>query len=78
MSDKVEGAKITIFNDGPVEVYGPFTVVDEDGKVVAVVEEGEPVYFCRCGASKDKPFCDGTHDDIGFKGPLKARSPKQA
>ena len=59
--------KITVFNDGPIEVAGPLTVLNEDGAVVAKYEEGEMIYFCRCGQSKDKPFCDGSHDDCKFK-----------
>ena len=62
---------ITIFHDGPYEVVGPFTLQDEDGNLLEV-EAGEPVYLCRCGNSHTKPFCDGTHDDIGFQGAIKA------
>ncbi|MFZ4564018.1 MAG: CDGSH iron-sulfur domain-containing protein, partial [Bacteroidales bacterium] len=29
--------------------------------------ENEVVALCRCGGSKKKPFCDGTHQTIGFK-----------
>ena len=29
--------------------------------------EKESVGLCRCGASKDKPLCDGTHREIGFE-----------
>ncbi len=49
--------------------YGPYTVVDlevygKDGKKI----EGPRVFsLCRCGESKNKPFCDGTHHDTGFK-----------
>jgi 3-phenylpropionate/trans-cinnamate dioxygenase ferredoxin subunit len=63
--------KITIFEDGPYEVVGPITVEDEFGNRIEV-EAGEPVYFCRCGGSTTKPFCDGTHDKIGFQGAMQA------
>ena len=66
MPDDVE---ISIWDDGPYEVNGPFTIKCEDGSLV-VVEPGEPCFLCRCGGSKTKPFCDGTHDDIGFRGPV--------
>lgn len=64
--------KVTIFDDGPIEVYGPLTILDENGKVVATVAAGEPAYLCRCGGSTEKPFCDGTHSQIGFKGAMQA------
>jgi CDGSH-type Zn-finger protein len=36
-----------------------------DGKVI---ERTGDVYLCRCGHSKTKPFCDGSHATSGFKG----------
>ena len=49
--------------------YGPYTIVDIDnltdakGNAFATA----PVFsLCRCGQSKNKPFCDGTHLDIDF------------
>ena len=67
-----DNRKMMIFDDGPIEVNGPLTLVDENGKTIAKVDNGETVYLCRCGASVDKPFCDGTHSKIGFQGAMKA------
>ena len=61
-----------IFDDGPIEVNGPLTLVDENGKTIANVEDGETVYLCRCGGTTDRPFCDGTHSKIGFQGAMQA------
>jgi CDGSH-type Zn-finger protein len=52
--------------DGPYEVAGGAKILDYTGK--EYVESAiDPLYLCRCGASKNKPFCDGSHEDIGFK-----------
>jgi CDGSH-type Zn-finger protein len=43
------------------------------GPVVLKGDKGEPITtmavmsLCRCGGSKSKPFCDGTHSRIGFQ-----------
>ena len=63
--------KITIFDDGPLEVTGPITLTNENGKSIEV-EPGEPCYLCRCGGSTTKPFCDGSHSKIGFQGAMQA------
>lgn len=51
--------------DGPLLVSGGVRVVDAGGNVLY---EGEKVALCRCGGSGNKPFCDGTHEKIGFCG----------
>jgi uncharacterized Fe-S cluster protein YjdI len=48
--------------DGPLLVRGPIRVIGADG----TVQELEKAAFCRCGQSKNKPFCDGTHKEVGF------------
>jgi CDGSH-type Zn-finger protein len=60
---------ITAAENGPYEIAGPFSMCDHDGRVVEV-PEGEAARLCRCGASGDKPFCDGSEDRIGFDGTL--------
>lgn len=63
--------KITLFDNGPIEVVGPVTLCNENGEAIpSDFGPEEPFYLCRCGQSKDKPFCDGTHDDCGFASKL--------
>ncbi len=62
----VKITKITTIKDGPYQVDGPITVEDAGGQAKEV-PAGESVWLCRCGASKTKPFCDGTHKTNGFK-----------
>jgi uncharacterized Fe-S cluster protein YjdI/CDGSH-type Zn-finger protein len=49
---------------GPLFVRGPVRVVDADGHVI---REGSRLALCRCGASENTPFCDGSHRRIGFQ-----------
>ena len=58
--------KITVNRNGPYIVQGEVTVTDHKGNEVKV--EGDQLELCRCGASQNKPFCDGSHKDIEFKG----------
>jgi CDGSH-type Zn-finger protein len=57
--------KITVKPNGPYRVEGPITLINVDGNEIDLT--GKPaVSLCRCGASTNKPFCDGTHSKIGF------------
>ena len=58
--------------NGPYETVGPLTIVDPIGQEVHV-PDGKRVWLCRCGGSSDKPFCDGTHEKIGFSADAAAR-----
>lgn len=57
--------EFNIMTNGPMLVSGPFIVKGADGKII---KEGDKVALCRCGASANKPFCDGQHKHIGFEG----------
>ena len=60
----MENVKITIAKDGPYLVDGEVEIVDASGNTI----KKDNCALCRCGASKDKPFCDGSHNVAGFKG----------
>lgn len=55
---------VVVSKNGPYEVSGGIGLVD-----TATGQIGTTARYtlCRCGGSKNKPFCDGTHWDIGFK-----------
>lgn len=62
MSD--EKPAIDVASDGPYLVHGVETLVGSKGPI----ETKANYALCRCGGSANKPFCDGTHKKIGFKG----------
>jgi uncharacterized Fe-S cluster protein YjdI len=51
--------------NGPLLVSGGVRILDAEG---TVLYEGEKAALCRCGGSGNKPFCDGTHEKLGFRG----------
>ncbi|MGR3661693.1 MAG: CDGSH iron-sulfur domain-containing protein [Paracoccaceae bacterium] len=55
--------KISMREDGPLVVTAPPKIRNSDG---AEVPTKEVSALCRCGASKNKPFCDGSHRGAGF------------
>jgi CDGSH-type Zn-finger protein len=63
----MEDARITPYEDGPLLVRGPFTLIDQEGNDIEVTRR--TVALCRCGRSRIKPFCDGMHKLSGFKAP---------
>jgi len=56
--------EIKPIKDGPLMVVGNLEVVAGSGRRIAT---GQRHVMCRCGASKNKPFCDGSHKEIGFE-----------
>jgi CDGSH-type Zn-finger protein/uncharacterized Fe-S cluster protein YjdI len=56
--------KIKPIPDGPLVVNGNLSIRAASGRLAW---EGDQTALCRCGGSKNKPFCDGTHRTIGFK-----------
>ena len=59
--------KITVMKDGPLRVEGDVDLEDHEGNPIDT--RGKKAFsLCRCGGSKKKPFCDGTHTHIGFAG----------
>jgi CDGSH-type Zn-finger protein len=62
-----EIATITPYPDGPYLVRGPFRVLDQDGNEISLSRR--TIALCRCGMSRMRPFCDGTHRLSGFRAP---------
>ena len=59
-------ATITLRQNGPLLVEGDdVTLVDWNGVAYPIAKR--PFALCRCGASTNKPFCDGTHKTNGFQ-----------
>lgn len=63
--DNMADVTIRALKNGPLEVTGGAKVTDQ--KRNEYQGQGDPVYLCRCGQSANKPFCDGTHQKVGFK-----------
>jgi len=54
---------VTPTRNGPLEVHGNLEVVSGTGRTLARLSK---TWLCRCGGSKKKPYCDGSHRAIGF------------
>lgn len=52
--------KITVNNNGSLRIEGDFEMLDKSGNLYDLGGR-EIVSLCRCGHSKNKPFCDGSH-----------------
>jgi CDGSH-type Zn-finger protein len=58
---------ITPYRNGPYLLRGAFSLRDQDG--VEIANARRVVALCRCGKSRTRPFCDGTHRLIDFTAP---------
>ena len=55
---------IEVTPNGPLMVYGNISIKDKNGNET---QKHKVTAFCRCGASANKPYCDGSHVKIEFK-----------
>ncbi|MEP7071392.1 MAG: CDGSH iron-sulfur domain-containing protein [Verrucomicrobiota bacterium] len=60
---------INVVKNGPLILNGPVELRDSDGKTIPTEKR---IALCRCGASTDKPFCDGAHSKVGFAAAARA------
>jgi CDGSH-type Zn-finger protein len=67
---------ITPYRDGPLLVRGPFRLEDMHGQEISVARE--TVALCRCGKSRIRPFCDGSHKVVRFRAPSEAERGRDA
>jgi CDGSH-type Zn-finger protein len=58
--------RIVVTCNGGLRVEGDFELVDPEGRPIAL-RGRTSLALCRCGASRQKPFCDGTHNTVNFR-----------
>lgn len=64
--------KIAVRNNGPLRIEGDMTILDADGNAFGLAGR-TVISLCRCGHSENKPFCDGSHNRVGFQSTCPAR-----
>ena len=57
--------KVQVMPNGPLLVHGALEVAGTDG---TTENKSKTTAFCRCGASQNKHYCDGTHNSVNFIG----------
>jgi CDGSH-type Zn-finger protein len=57
---------VRALKNGPLMVRGACRLVDSAGRAIER-DGGGTVLLCRCGNSSMKPFCDGSHKEVGFR-----------
>ena len=56
---------VEVSANGPLLIYGNITIKDAEGNET---KKHKVTALCRCGASGNKPYCDGSHKKINFTG----------
>ena len=56
---------VEVMKNGPLLIYGTLHITNSDGSKEI---KNKTTAFCRCGVSANKPYCDGQHKKIEFKG----------
>lgn len=63
-------AHIKLMDNGPLLVNGGVELLDAEGNNF---DAKDSYALCRCGASKNKPFCDGSHSEVNFTDATRAK-----
>jgi len=61
---------VKVKHRGPLVIEGDFKIVDPAGHELCPAD-ARRVALCRCGASRTRPLCDGSHHRIGFEAEAK-------
>jgi CDGSH-type Zn-finger protein len=64
--------KVIVRNNGPLRLEGDILIQDQEGRTFGLAGR-TVVSLCRCGHSANKPFCDGSHNRMGFASECPAR-----
>ncbi|HEV8484103.1 MAG TPA: CDGSH iron-sulfur domain-containing protein [Blastocatellia bacterium] len=67
------GVEIIVTNNGPLRVTGDDIVIKDVAGNTFGLAGRTVVSLCRCGHSDNKPFCDGSHNRVGFQSTVEAR-----
>jgi CDGSH-type Zn-finger protein len=63
--------------NGPLVIQAPIKVFDHQGNEFATPAGKDTIALCRCGHSKNKPFCDGSHRTCAFQAADLARTSEE-
>lgn len=66
-------ARLTVKSNGSIRVEGDFELFDMNGNKFDLAGRTS-ISLCRCGQSRDKPFCDSSHRECGFQSEIVART----
>ena len=67
----MDNVKITVSQNGPLRIEGEINICDAQGNSYGLAGR-TLISLCRCGNSQNKPFCDGSHNRVGFQHEPKA------
>lgn len=65
---------VRVRDNGPLLIEGAFVMTDGENKDHALPANKPAIALCRCGASQNKPFCDGAHKAAGFQSSVRSPS----
>ncbi len=63
--DYFDKAQIVVEKDGPLHFQGAISLIDDQDSD-KLLPKADHYTLCRCGGSKKKPICDGSHEENGF------------